>query len=127
MTLAIRLVLSVLLSTCLLACENNRHVDTSPALPQPNAVQQKWMEQSWSEYLVRVQDIALVEWQQTLKSKLSIKKVSLRKNKQYLVSLSNKEQYKKIYHALVQDKNIVSIQPNFHYHVPRPEKPRAIQ
>ena len=97
----------------LLSCESN---DT---LRQPTELQQKWMEQSWLEFIVEVKSTDETFNINKVKSKLPIEKIKPFSKTQFVITLNKKTKFKVIYNELMQYRNVKSIQPNFIYQIPK--------
>ena len=107
--------LLLFLALSLVACEQNKKI------PQPTEIQKKWMEQSWLEYIVEVNEP--IDNLMLNKNKLSLSVVKVKRftKTQFVITLNKKTKYKVIYNALMKIKNIRSIQPNFRYQIPKLE------
>ena len=118
-----RIILIFILSTSLLACKNEQ-VNDVDAFPAPSPEQQKLMHKSWSEYIVTVRGgIDLTnknDWDDLFKSEFVVKKIKPFTTNKYVITLESKTKYNVIYNSLMKLKKIESVQPNFHYQIPKP-------
>ena len=124
-----RFILLLTLSTCLFACENNKHDDSASSVPTPSPQQQKLMDKSWLEYIVTVTNSAevvtrggftLEKWNDNFKTNLVVKKIKPFTKNKVVITLDKKTKYKLVYQSLMPLPLVESIQPNFIYNIPQP-------
>ena len=110
------------LSVFLLACKGEGTTDSETPLPEPTPQQLLWMEQSWSEYIIKLKPPKKTNTVDNLKTRIKaeakIIKVKQLGNTELVITLSEKTPYRIVYQKLMKYEFIESIQPNFVYRIP---------